>query len=592
MKKIVFVLIIFIFGKPFSANSQTIVQNSNLFDSNHIPKEKIFVHYNTSFLLTGEQLNYKVYCLNFYNNSLSSHSKIAYVELIGMDNTPIIKQKIKLNSGLGQGDFLIPTKIQSGNYKLIAYTQSMKNFDKPLFFQSDISIINPFQTNQRSILKKNTLIETENSEIKKENNNHNKKLVNDVDNTYIELKTSAQSFSPRNKVDLSIISLNNHLSYGNYSISVRKIDTLPIPKRLTTETYMALFPYNSSMNSITNKTFFLPELRGELISGQVFYEGSKPAPENIKVALSISGKQFIFKIATTNNLGIFYFNIPEDYENSQAIVQVIHKDRNDFSIKMNSHSSIRYGNLKFYNFRVTPKIKDYVLKRSIYNQIENVYASIKPFSNKNLKPVIPFFYSTSKIYYLDDYTRFPTIKETIIEIIEEVYIKQLKGDRSFKVRVYDQLLESNATPLVLVDGILIQNHNELINFSAKKIKKISVVSDVFIYDSQTFEGIISMETFQGDYNTDLTGNYIKEFSLFRPLEIKNYYKQLYNVGDNSNRIPDYRSQLLWKPNFNFDKNEDSLFFFTSDNTGNYEICLEGFTKNGIPISIRKIITVQ
>ena len=80
--------------------------------------------------------------------------------------------------------------------------------------------------------------------------------------------------------------------------------------------------------------------------------------------------------------------------------------------------------------------------------------------------------------------------------------------------------------------------------------------------------------------------------MFRPLKIKNYFNQIYDNSKKSDRIPDYRSQLLWLPNFNLNKNEDSLYFYTSDNNGDYEISLEGFTNEGKPVSLREIISVN
>lgn len=592
MKKIVFFTIIFLLIKSYSSYSQIILKNDDIAAYKNIPQEKIFIHHNTTFLLTGEYLYYKVYCMNANTNNLSDISKIAYVELVGTDKVSVFKHKLKLNNGLGQGDFLIPTKIPSGNYKLIAYTQWMKNLPQNQFFQSDISIINPFQENQSPILEKNQPVNIQNLNHKTENAENNNISSNSEENNYLDINLNANSFKNREKVILTIKSLKNNLSDGNYSISVRKIDTLQIPKRITTNTYIALYPPKLSSNSISNPTIYLPELRGELISGKLLYKDTKLAASNIKVAFSIQGKQSIFKIATTNDLGNFYFNVQEEYDNPYAIIQVVNNEKNNFNIIVDGHSSINYENLDFYNFKITPETKDYILKRSIYNQIENVYSIIKPNINKSIDSVSPFFNSKAKVYTLDDYTRFPTIKETFVEIIKEVYVKQKKENSTFHVRLYDQLSKSDLSTLVLVDGILIQNHNELLNLNAKNVEKINVLSDEYIFDSMVFDGVISIQTFLGDYQADPLGIYIEKLPLFTPIIIKNYYNQIYDNSKKSDRIPDYRSQLLWVPNFILNKNEDSLFFFTSDNNGEYEISLEGFTKGGIPISMRKTISVK
>ncbi len=184
MKKIVFSLIILLFINNYSSYGQTILNSDEISAYENIPQEKVFIHQNTSLLLSGEYLYYKVYCLNDKSNTLSEISKIAYIELIGSDKIPVFKHKIKLNRGLGQGDFLIPSTIQSGNYKLIAYTQWMKNLEQNQFFQSDISIINPFHTNQSALLKKNESIEPLDIDNKKEN----------LENNYISIKPNSNDY--------------------------------------------------------------------------------------------------------------------------------------------------------------------------------------------------------------------------------------------------------------------------------------------------------------------------------------------------------------------------------------------------------------
>jgi len=64
---------------------------------------------------------------------------------------------------------------------------------------------------------------------------------------------------------------------------------------------------------------------------------------------------------------------------------------------------------------------------------------------------------------------------------------------------------------VLIDGVLIQNHNSIIDFSAENIKSIGVVRDKYIYGGQSFMGVINIETLKGDYIHPFKGDYIKSF---------------------------------------------------------------------------------
>ncbi|MNL81466.1 hypothetical protein D3C87_2085940 [compost metagenome] len=62
------------------------------------------------------------------------------------------------------------------------------------------------------------------------------------------------------------------------------------------------------------------------------------------------------------------------------------------------------------------------------------------------------------------------------------------------------------------------------------------------------------------------------------------------MADNA-RIPDFRNQLLWNPDVKLNKDSQTSFY-TSDVAGNYEIRLEGFAKNGTPVSIKELIEVK
>jgi len=585
MKKIIFILTLFFYSFN-SLHSQPTAKNSSQVNYAKIPQENIFVHYNASLLLSGEKLLFKIYCLNAKTKKLSDLSKVSYVELIGIDKKPIFKQKVLLKNGLGQGDFFIPTNIISGNYKLIAYTQWMRNGEFDVFFQGDINIINPFLDNQGT-----TKLDLNLDSISKEINIFNKDLYFDTDikktdtNTFIELTTNSQTYSNRDRITLNINSLLDENSFGNYSISVRKSDAIKTPNRLTSS--HSVQKDESNLHEV-NTLNYLPELRGELLSGRISSNG-KELVANQKVALSILGKNSIFKIANTNKEGRFHFNLDNEYLNSEALVQVVGYKKEDFDINFDKKTPINYDNLVFNAFSITPEIKDLILERSIHNQLENAYNSIKSDSINDLKLVSPFYQKPDILeYVLDDYARFPTVKETFVEVIDKAWIIKENENYVFRLRSNDA---SNLSPILLVDGILIQNHTEFVDFNPKKIRKISILRDKYIYGSQKFGGIISVETMNNDFKNNISEDYITTHQLFRPEITKTYFTPNYTNKKKLDRIPDFRTQLFWLPNLILNKKETSISFYTSDGHGTYEISLEGFTNKGNPISIRKTITV-
>lgn len=580
MKKIVIAFILVLFCN----NSTVYSQKSNV---NSQPlKERIFLDYNSSFFLNGEHLYYKVFCIKARNNRLSNLSKVAYVELINSDKNIVFKHKIRLNNGVGNGSFFIPKSVLSGNYKLIAYTQWMRNEGSNYFFQGDITIVNTLLNNQNITIKETnvpTTITTAKSD-----------KVIPSKNEFLELTLKRKEYKKRDKVVLKINSLDNQKAFGNYSISIRKIDSIEKPKKYSPKNYISLYPENTHVNKASNnKVNFLPEFKGGLLSGEVLFKGTKKPVPNVMVLLSSPTGEYPLRFAITNSLGNFEFIFKYIREEPTAIVQVLDENRENYSITLNNQKPFDYSSLTFNEFRLPLNTEQLLLAYSIQNQIENAYLNEKQdiiLDGKKQKSET--ILSTDEIYILDDYNRFSTVRETIIEIINNVWITKKKGIYTFHVRnndVYDE--DDSYLPLVLVDGVLIQDHNEIVDYNAKSIKKITVVRDKFVYKSLVFMGIITMETFEGNYNKNLSKDYIKQLDLFVPLKSKNIYIQEYNTNK-FDRIPDYRRQLLWNPNLGLNKKENKITFYTSDISGDYEICLEGFNQEGQPVSLKEVFSVK
>ncbi len=579
MKKI---LVILLLTLPLStAWSQTASESFMM------PGESIYLHQNSTMLMSGEYLFYKVYCLNNQTGTFSDLSKVAYVELVGKDGKPVFSHKVRLKNGAGAGDFFVPTTVPSGNYKLVAFTQWMRNLGVDSFFQNDIVLINPFQNNQGGLMK----MASDSTEVAvKALRSEAQKTTPDSE---LRLEINPQTSGNRDRMELSVSQVPSDW-HGNYSLSVRKIsEKLHGPERKTAVAFEDSFKGREESVRVNPGTGMqLPELRGELVTGTVFSVETGETVPNRRVALSIPGTNYLFKISSTKENGSFFFNVDESYANQQALVQVIGEDRDQFRVELDAFESPDYSSLSFSDFVLDESMEDYILERSVENQIQNAYAENRVDSIMKIEDFPPFFHTPSHEYYLDDYTRFPTIKETIIEVIEQASTRQRKGKQFIHVRVYDDDVETGLNSLLLIDGLFIQDHNTVIEAKAFKIKKISVINQQYLYGSEVFEGIIAMESYEGDFIESLPELKAKDTQLFRPELAKEYYQQDYRYPQRFKRIPDYRSQLLWEPQFQLDGSSKDLSFYTSDVKGSFEVILEGFNEKGKPLSLRKVIEVK
>lgn len=549
--------------------------NSSL---NNIPQEKIFLHINTTFLITGNTLNYKVYCINSQTKKLSNLSKVAYVELISETGELITKHKLRLKHGESYGDFYISASISSGNYKIIAYTKWMRN--KGLFYEHDLFIVNPFSNNQSKIINKNF------SEL----DSANQLATSVIDNkdSLMSLKTNFKVYRPREKVDLQISALMGEKSFGKYSISVRKKESIKSPELLTSTQYENRYKNKAS---IKKNVFLIPEFRGELIEGTIIDKQTNKPVSNKNIALSIPGINPLFKISDTNDSGKFFFNVHEHYENASALIYVLENNNSkDYKIDINKEYPIDYSIFKFSTFYISQEDNVVLLKESINNQIEDSYKSVKKNTIQDNVAITPFYGELAKTYYLDDYKRFPTLKETFVEVVDNAWISFKKGNYVFETKTTKNEYNYKLPTLLLIDGMLIENHNDVINYDAKKVEKISILLDRYIYGPIMFDGLISIETIKGDFKT--TFRDFEEIQLTKPFPLKNFFSPDYSNPKLYGRVPDYRVQLFWEPNVIINNQSQSLSFYTSDNLGEYVICLEGFTNKGSPVSLKTHITVE
>ncbi len=122
-----------------------LVKSATDFNKTHY-QEKVFVHLDRSFYLTGETAWFKIYLVDGIVHQPSATSTVVYVEILDRDNTPIIQTKVNIQDGKGNGSIVLPASLGSDNYLVRAYTHWMKNFDPDFYYHQTISIVNPFRS--------------------------------------------------------------------------------------------------------------------------------------------------------------------------------------------------------------------------------------------------------------------------------------------------------------------------------------------------------------------------------------------------------------------------------------------------------------
>ncbi|MBK0383932.1 hypothetical protein I5M32_13265 [Pedobacter sp. SD-b] len=143
------------FGLLFFSLGQVIAQNDlSVFNTKFGKqttdtfREKLFVHTDQDFYLAGEIIWFKVYLSDASTHILTDLSSVAYVEILDVDQKPVLQLKVAIENGVGNGSIFLPVSLPSGNFKLRAYTNWMKNFAPDDNFEKTITIFNSLKASE------------------------------------------------------------------------------------------------------------------------------------------------------------------------------------------------------------------------------------------------------------------------------------------------------------------------------------------------------------------------------------------------------------------------------------------------------------
>ena len=108
------------------------------------PHEKIYLHTDKPYYITGEKIFFRAFLLDAFSNQPDKWSRYVYVELINPADSVVQRLKIRPDADeLFYGAILLPEELPQGNYKIRAYTQYMANQGESSFFSKYVRISDP-----------------------------------------------------------------------------------------------------------------------------------------------------------------------------------------------------------------------------------------------------------------------------------------------------------------------------------------------------------------------------------------------------------------------------------------------------------------
>jgi hypothetical protein len=143
------------------------------------------------------------------------------------------------------------------------------------------------------------------------------------------------------------------------------------------------------------------------------------------------------------------------------------------------------------------------------------------------------------------------------------------------------------TPLLLINGIPIQNANVIKDMGTSDIKRVDILQSERFYGNQRFPGVVAIYSMKNDYSRiPETDQFIRV--KFDAAQVKSALQQP-AISDPS--IPDLRQVLYWNPETPVSESI-SVNFKTSDVLGKYSIRIHGKLADGTLFGSEKHFEVK
>ena len=148
-------------------------------------------------------------------------------------------------------------------------------------------------------------------------------------------------------------------------------------------------------------------------------------------------------------------------------------------------------------------------------------------------------------------------------------------------------------PLLLIDGVPVLNSEIFLQTNVADIERIEIIYSTYYFGSIKYDGVLNLITQNGTCNIDLGPEVSRLSYQFMEPEFLFEVPDYSNPAVLNNRTPDFRTTLYWNPQVVLDKDgKAEIEFYTSDDTGEYIIDVEGYTDTGNRIKETRNITVK
>jgi len=529
-------------------------------------RERIYLQTDKHLYLAGETILIKLVTTDTEQIPIV-FSKIAYVELVS-DSVAKLQIMVELNNGTGAGQMVLPADLPTGYYRLIAYTRFMKNENSAVFFEKNIAILNTFLSDYDPV-------ETENQVLPNEENY----------SSTVSVQSDKTVYATRERGELILTGLPENMH--TLSVIISGKEWIPI-----VESNRSLFQKNKAKKTTEFSGEFIPEYEGHIITGKIVGSKTEELVSDLLPSIAFPGEGINFFSGQIHANGDVQF-VTSSVLGTTEIATIVYNADENYRVDIVSPFITRFVPEQMPVLHIDSAYYEQLLKRSVALQLLRYFPENLP-ENPNISQSF-FKASPTHTYLLDEYTRFTTMREVFTEFITGTRFRRRAGNWEMSILTRrGNFYELGTHPLILLDGIPISDHNVIFNYDPLLVERINIYYGPYTFGGHVFDGIVELTTYRRQYqDLNFTGSLQVVGYVGPQLPYQFTTPNYSSEKQRRSRIPDGRHTLLWNPNvISNGKTSVRLPFDTSDLTGEFQILVEGITKDGKFIQVTSYFNVS
>jgi hypothetical protein len=515
-------------------------------------QERVYVATDRTAYIAGDIVYCSLFCLDKDGNP-GGNNAVSYLELISSEGTAA-EAKIGLMEGRGAGSFRIPVTVPTGNYRLVAYTADAV----PEVLEA--RIISVYNTGSTARVKGGVTIVPQGAY-------KAPKEAPDVESEEISISLPSRLQSQK---EASLL-ISAKEADADLSVSVFHDDGLSPENTLSLREFLSGGPARPSGKPA--------EYEGEVILARVDGFGSGKEADVATAFLSSAGAPSNAYIGRSWDDGLVRFYTANIYGDREIVCEVS-------SI---SGTPCRLDILSPFVHPEAGSIPQLALSPAQRGALVARKASLRDNYALPLDTLVQFLPKREDLlfagypsvrYHLDDYNRFPSIREICTEFIRELQFVRRDGRWRVRMMVNDgtssrKYLQDNI--LVMMDGVILTDHGMLESFDAGLIEDVDIYAQAIAIGGVSYNGAVNIVTKK---------NYVTALRFPENVRVVDFRGVSYPVAypGEAPSENDTRQLLYWHPAMKIRAGgQEQIRLRMPSYPGVFRVVVEGRTAKGKPV---------